>query len=60
MTSDELRIGMQVHYHPDGQHDGHTYTVRDIGKLRTGEPVAWLVGVEGCIALEAISATQHD
>ena len=48
-----------VRYHPviGGPHDGRVYRVRTLGRLND-EPVAWLDGKAGCVALEALSAVE--
>ncbi len=53
--------GDRVLYHPiiGGPDDGKVYIVREIGELpRTRgrfQPVAWLEGKAGCVAVEALT-----
>jgi hypothetical protein len=52
-----IKTGDTVRYHPiiGGKHDGNVYAVTDTGTLPNGQPVAWLEGKAGCVAMEAVS-----
>lgn len=38
----------------------HVYTVRDIGRRRNGESIAWLHGLDECVPEHELSAAPED
>lgn len=49
-----LTIGRRVVF------DGYPYTVRDIGRRRNGESIAWLHGLDECVPANELSAAPED
>lgn len=53
-------VGQMVYYHPiiGREHTGVKYKIRALGNLH-GEPVAWLEGKSGFVAVRALSPVER-
>lgn len=53
----QIDVGDKVYYHPiiNLPHDNVVRSVKAVGELSHGEPVAWLNGKSGCVAIRALT-----